>query len=239
MIQLKVSARLRFAILFIITSILTVGASATIPHANAATSPESVLTTSVTQTDANINQTCKYYKTVNTEFDFLDTTGSAYGLRNTHAFTIQFTNLNYCYNGQTIEWVSRPEARAYVKNHDYFWHPLGKGNWYNLLAMTCAEKFDFPGNGNQPNIYITCELGIANNDWGNFNGFKSERDVNGTSVFNIPLRLNWNLFGTFGPPSIGGGAAPIGQQARYYTLRIGANGQAWLSGVGNPYAFTP
>lgn len=239
MTQFKVPAQLRFAILFIITSILTVGASATIPHANAAKSPASVLTAPANQMDADINQTCQYNKTVNTEFNFIDTAGNAYGLRNTHAFTIQFTNLNYCYNGSTIQWASRPEARAYVKNYDYFWDIAGRGNWYNILSMTCGEKFDFPGNGNQPNLYITCELGISSNDFAGLSGFKSNRDVDGSSVFDIPARLNWNFFGTFGPPSVGGGLASGVQQPRYYTLRIGANGQAWLSGVGTPYAFTP
>ena len=105
--------------------------------------------------------------------------------------------------------------------------------------MTRGGKFNFPGNGNQPNIYITCELGISSNDFAGLSGFKSNRDVNGSSVFDIPARLNWNFFDTFGPPSVGGGLASGVRQPRYYTLCISANEQAWLSGVGKPYAFTP
>ncbi|MEM8529307.1 MAG: hypothetical protein AAGF95_00610 [Chloroflexota bacterium] len=231
----NVSTRLRFTFLVLMTSILTVGVSATVPYANAAANHDSAPTSSAVQTNTTINQTCKYNKTVNTQFYYGNLVGPI-GLSNTHAFTIQFTNLNYCYNGQTIEWVSRPEARAYIKNES----PIpGGANWYNIISMTCAEKFDFPGNGNQPSIYITCELGMANNSWYNLNGFYSERAIDASSDFNIPVRLNWNLMATFSPPSVGVSSERLGDQSRFYTLRINANGYAGLSGVGNPSLFTP
>jgi hypothetical protein len=159
---------------------------------------------------------CVSYRTVNRSFKDLYSADQ-------RIFTVQWTNLHVCYNGTNVYLTQDPQFRVYIAG------PFS-GSLQGACAGVSRSATDPTNTAKQSSIFITCNAVFSNKGLGTY-WPKSEIDVNNNSDFIIPAFLNAGInLGTFG--FLGGGIGGA-DQARFYTLRIYANGQYEVSGVGN------
>lgn len=159
---------------------------------------------------------CVSYRTVNRSFKDIYSNDA-------RIFTVQWTNLHVCYNGTNVYLTQDPQFRVYIAG------PFS-GSLQGACAGVSRSATDPTNTAKQSSIFITCNAVFSNKGVGTY-WPKSEIDVNNNSDFTIPAFLNAGFnFGTIG--FFGGGVGGA-DQARFYTLRIYANGRYEVSGVGN------
>jgi hypothetical protein len=143
---------------------------------------------------------------------------------NRGAFSVSFTNLNYCYDWKNVWFRDNPQYRIYV------------GAAYSSgLQGACNGASKTDTNVRLPSIYVTCNAAFSRKS-GSALRLKAEGDRDGSSVFDLPMYLNAGV--NFGPFGFLATAVPA-DQVRYYTLRLYANGCYNVSGIGNSASTCP
>lgn len=160
---------------------------------------------------------CHFDRTVQRTFDdFYNGTGEP------KLFTVQFTNLDYCFNGQQVYWYDNPQFRIYID-----------GRYATQLQGACAGVSKSDTNVRLTSVYVTCNAVFSNKGWGTYPA-SARGAINDSSKFTIPALLNAGVnlgaLGFVGSP----GVADI---SRYFTLRVGNTGCWSMSGIGNPTTY--
>lgn len=159
---------------------------------------------------------CRSGKVVEEKFD-ID------GFSPVHAYTVQFSSLNYCYDGINVWFKGDPHPPV-------VWRTSGVSRYVN---GNCVGGLDKTANEvKQPTIRVTCNAVFSNVYSGDFN-FKAQRDINGTSRWTLPGNFNGALTFTVGPVSGTWATNPTVQATRRYTLLITADNTYTFSGIGN------
>lgn len=136
-------------------------------------------------------------------------------------FRVQFTNLNFCYNGASVWFRDEPQWRVYVAS------TLSAG-LQGACAGTSKSATD-PANANQlQSVFITCQAVFSNKQRRPIENITSTVDRGTASRFRIPGLLNAGIALPNGFVS----TPPAADQFRYYTIRITADGCYTVSGVG-------
>lgn len=131
---------------------------------------------------------------------------------------MQFTSLNYCFNGTQVWFRDTPEQRLYIGS-----------DFRRTLQGACAGVARSDTDRRLSNVYITCNA-IFSNKVPLSRQPRAYVDPGTSSQFTIPGYLNAGLsLGSTGFVAFQAGA----DQTRFYTLRLYANGCYQVSGVGD------
>ena len=151
-----------------------------------------------------------------------------------HAYTVQFSRLNYCYDGNHVWFTDTPQFKVWISGNAFPGNPyLARYSTVIQGACTGVNRTDTdPTNtGKRTSIFVSCDAIFSNKQERSIS-FKAARDINGGSTWQ--LQPYWNVGVNLGAGSTSNN--PTTDTPRRYTLQLTANNTYTVSGIGNPGA---
>lgn len=147
-----------------------------------------------------------------------------------HAYTVQFSNLNYCYDGINVWFKDEPQAAVWISDK---WHAVEKSQYKWMIQGACTGKDKTPLDptniAKRSSIYVSCLAVFSNKKAWPF-VFSAQRDINGRSGWTLGPFVNFAA-------SLGTGGAlvnnPTSDTPRRWTLVITPANTYSVSGIGN------